>query len=84
MRDLLQRELVPLFDDLTAAMFGDPRALPAPGVPEPERALAAAHGWMSARDEYALYRSAIDEVWIPGLSELGVDCAAIRARYPPP
>jgi rubrerythrin len=82
MHALLQRELVPLFDDLTAAMFGDPHRLPAPGVAEAERGLATAHGWMSTRDEYALYRSAIDEVWIPGLREMGLDCGEIAERYP--
>ena len=84
MHALLQRELVPLFDDLTAAMFGDPRALPEPGVVPAERPLARAHGWMSTRDEYALYREAIDEVWIPGLRQMGLDCADIAERYPRP
>jgi rubrerythrin len=82
MHALLGRELVPLFDDLTAAMFGDPTALPEPGVAAGERGLASAHGWMSTRDEYALYRSAIDEVWIPGFVELGLDTRDIAERYP--
>ncbi len=82
MHALLQRELVPLFDDLTRAMFGDPRALPEPGVAADERPLATAHGWMSTRDEYALFRQAIDEVWIPGLREMGLDCSEIEERYP--
>lgn len=83
-RAWLAGEIVPLFDDLTAAMFGDPRALPPPSVPETERALATAHGWMSARDEYALYRAALDEVWAPGLRELGLPVPAegLAARYP--
>jgi hypothetical protein len=78
----LQGEILPLFDDLTRAMFGDPRELPEPSVPLAQRALAAGHGWMSARDEYALYLAALDDVWIPGLTAMGVDISGLRGRYP--
>jgi hypothetical protein len=83
LREFLQAELAPLFDDLTAAMFGDPRALPAPSLAPAERPLAEAHGWTAARDEYALFRAALDEVWAPGLAGLGLDTRGLAGRYPP-
>lgn len=80
--EFMRGEIVPLFDDLTRAMFGDPRALPAPAIAEPLRPLATAHGWIAAREEYALYRAALDEVWAPGLRALGLPAEQLAARYP--
>jgi hypothetical protein len=77
----LARDVVPTMDGLSRAMFGDPRALPAPAVQGDDRALAAAHGYISAREEHALFCAAMTEVWIPGLARLGVDAAALAGRY---
>ncbi len=38
----------------------------------------------SYRPGRRVIRQAIDEVWIPGLRELGLDCSEIAERYPRP
>jgi hypothetical protein len=81
-REVAQAELVPMFDTFCADLFGDPASLPAPSLQGRERELAEAHGWAPVCDEYAIFRAAIDEVWIPGLAGLGLSPAALKGRYP--
>jgi hypothetical protein len=83
-RARLQRELVGTMDALVKSLFGDPRAIPPSSVAEEHRALAEAHGYVPARDEYALFREAIGALWIPGLARLGIDASALAKRYPRP
>jgi hypothetical protein len=79
----VQAELVPMFDELARDLFDeDPTALPAPSLSGEARALAEGHGYLAARDEYAIFRAAVDDVWIPGLAGLGLDPSALRGRYP--
>jgi hypothetical protein len=84
LRAFLQAELLPMLDGFARDMFGDPAQIPAPSLTGAERALADAHGYLPQRDEYALFRATVDEVWIPGLPGLGLDPAALRGRYPAP
>ena len=84
LRARVQAELCATMDALVKAMFGDTSRLPPPSLEEPLQALAAAHGWMSARDEWALFEAAISDVWIPGLAALGVDAGGLAGRYPAP
>ncbi len=84
LRASLQAELVPMLDGFARDMFGAPAAMPAPSLIGEERALAEAHGYIPQRDEYALFRATVDEVWIPGLPGLGLDPSALRGRYPAP
>jgi hypothetical protein len=71
-----------MLDGFARDMFGAPAAMPAPSLTGEERALAEAHGYIPQRDEYALFRATVDEVWIPGLPGLGLDPSALRGRYP--
>jgi hypothetical protein len=78
----LQGELASTMDAMVRAMFGDPAAFPAPSVPAEDRSLAEAHGYLPAREEWALFHGAIEALWIPGLAALGVDASMLRDRYP--
>jgi hypothetical protein len=81
-RDHVQGDLVPMFDRFVSDLFGDdPAALPAPSLSGDERALAEAHGYMAVREDYEVFRAAVDDVWIPGLAGLGLDPSALRGRY---
>jgi hypothetical protein len=84
LRATLQAEIVPMLDGFARDMFGDPAQMPLPSLVGEERALADAHGYLPQRDEYALFRATVDEVWIPGLPGLGLDPGALRHRYPAP
>jgi hypothetical protein len=76
----LQAQIVPLFDGFAAGMFGDAAA--SPRLTDDDQALAEAHGYITVRDEHAIFRAAIDDVWIPGLAWLRLDPGALRGRYP--
>lgn len=80
---VIQDEIVPMFDGYVADMFGDASKIPEPSLSGDALALATAHGYMSARDEYAVFRAVIDDVWIPGLAGLGLDPSGLRGRYQP-
>jgi hypothetical protein len=82
LRDALQAEIVPSFEDLAHGMFDDPAQIPAPSLSGAERALAEAHGYLSQRDEYALFRATVAEVWLPGLRALGLDGQELSASFP--
>jgi hypothetical protein len=81
-RARIQSELLGITDSLVKAMFGDPRTIPEPSLRGEARALAEAHGYLPAREEYALFRGAIDALWIPGLAALGIDARMLADRYP--
>jgi hypothetical protein len=81
-RAYLQADLIPLFDDFVSSIFGDPSQLPEPSIKPEYYDLAVGHGYSSTRDEWALYRNALDEIWLPGLASLGFDVSAIASRYP--
>lgn len=81
-RARLQREVLGTMDGLVQSMFGDPSTIPASSLRDGERAIAEAHGYMAARDEYALFLRSIADIWIPGLADLGVDASALALRYP--
>lgn len=81
-REVLQAEMLPMFDGFSKDLFGDPNGLPAPSLRGRDREIAEAHGYLPLCDEYAIFRAAIDEVWIPGLAGLGLSTAALRGRYP--
>jgi hypothetical protein len=81
LRARVQRELAGTMDDLVKAMFGDPSKLDAPRLAEELRPLATEHGWMAAREEWALFQQTIRDVWIPGLATLGIDARALSGRY---
>src|SRR5438067_1138039 len=66
----------PLPAGLVPTTFGDPAAPPASSIASEHRALAVAHGYLPLRDEYALFRDTIEQVWIPGLSALGLESAS--------
>jgi hypothetical protein len=79
----LDADVVPMFDGLVRSTFGDPAAIPDSSIAPEHRALAAAHGYLSLRDEYALFCETIDQVWIPGLLAVGLESArALAGRYP--
>ena len=80
-REYLQGDLSPLFDGFIRDIFGDPSQLPEPSIKPEYRELAVAHGYSSVREERALYRSTLHEIWIPGLTSLGFDMTALRGRY---
>ncbi|MEO7094724.1 MAG: ferritin-like domain-containing protein [Polyangiales bacterium] len=83
LRAYLDADVVPMFDGLVRSSFGDPAAIPASPIAEEHRALAAAHGYLSLRDEYTLFCATIEQVWIPGLVALGLESArALHDRYP--
>jgi hypothetical protein len=82
--DFLQAEIVPMFDEFAQGTFGDPAEIPEPSLAGPERELAEAHGYISRRDEYALFRAAIAGVWVPGLAALGLDGRVLLGRFPAP
>jgi hypothetical protein len=54
------------------------RVVDQPVTDDDERALEA-HGYLSQRTARALYLSALDEVIVPGFTELGVDLGPVRA-----
>lgn len=81
-RERLQAEILPLFDGFVTDVFGDPLKLPAPSLTGRDREIAEGHGYVPVADEYAIFRAAIDEVWIPGLAGLGLESGALRGRYP--
>ncbi len=81
-REVLQAEIIPMFDTFSRELFGDPANLPAPSLVGRDRELAEAHGYAPLCDEYAIFRAAIDEVWIPGLAGLGLSTADLKGRYP--
>ncbi len=81
-RDVLQAEVLPMLDGFARDLFGDPAALPEPSLRGRDREIAEAHGYIPLCDEYALFRSAVDDVWIPGLAGLGLSTGELRGRYP--
>lgn len=81
-RALLQASLVPIFEALGRALFGDPRKLPDTAVHGEERALCEAHGYMARREEYRLFRDTVRDVWVPGLTALGLDGGRLLGRFP--
>jgi hypothetical protein len=81
-RAYLQADLIPLFDDFVSSIFGDPANLPEPSIKPEHFDLAVGHGYSSVREEWALYRNTLDDIWIPGLTSLGFDMTTVSARYP--
>jgi hypothetical protein len=81
-RARLAHELAATMDALVKSLFGDPTAIPPSSVPEEHRALAEAHGYLPALEEYALFHEAIGALWIPGLAVLGIDASVLADRYP--
>ncbi|MEO7331818.1 MAG: ferritin-like domain-containing protein, partial [Minicystis sp.] len=61
LRASLQAEIVPMLDGFARDMFGDPTQILPPSLTGADRALAEAHGYLSQRDEYTLFRATIDE-----------------------
>jgi hypothetical protein len=78
----LQAELLPMFDGFVKDIFGDPTKIPAPSLTGEDRTIAEAHGYIPLRDEYEIFRSVAEEVWIPGLAGLGFASGDLRGRYP--
>jgi hypothetical protein len=88
LRAWLDADVLPMFDGLARGTFGaapgEAPDLPPPSVAPEHRELAEAHGYLSLRDEYELFRATVDEVWIPGLLALGLPAArALAGRYLP-
>lgn len=84
LRARLDAEIVPMFDGFVMDVFGEPKDLAEPSLHGEERALAEAHGYAPARDEYETFRQTVDAVWIPGLAGLGLASGNLKGRYPPP
>lgn len=82
LRARIQAELVPMFDGFMKDLFGDPKEIPEPSLKGEERAIAEAHGYIPLRDEYEVFRSVAEEVWVPGLAGLGLASGDLRGRYP--
>jgi hypothetical protein len=82
LREALQAELLPSFEELAQGMFGDLTMIPPPSLVGADRALAEAHGYVSQRDEYDLFRATIAEVWLPGLAAIGLDGRELPSMFP--
>ncbi len=72
-RGFLASEVPRCFEHFVDRTFDDPSTLTEISLPSSARALAEGHGFMTLRDQYALYESAREEVWQPGFAALGVD-----------
>ena len=81
-RAYLQSDLLPLFDGFVRDIFGDTANLPEPSIKPEYLEQAVAHGYSSTREEWALYRNTLDEIWIPSLTALGFDTHLLPGRYP--
>ena len=77
-----QSEIPATFDNLARELFGDLSALAEPSLAGDERRQAEAHGYLSLRDDYVVFQSLIEAVWIPGLLGLGLDPSSLRGRFP--
>ncbi|MFO0612912.1 MAG: hypothetical protein U0414_10005 [Polyangiaceae bacterium] len=82
LRARLQAELIPMFDGFARDLFGDPKEIPEPSLKGEDRRIAEAHGYIPLRDEYEIFRSVAEEVWVPGLAGLGLSSGDLRGRYP--
>lgn len=82
LRGRIQGELLSLFDGFMKDLFGDPKDLPEPSLKGKDREIAEAHGYIPLRDEYEVFRSVCEEVWVPGLAGLGLAVGDLRGRYP--
>jgi hypothetical protein len=78
---LLDAELVPMFDSYVRTIFGDPANLPAPSFSGGDLELARDHGYESTRDGYRLFVETMRDIWLPGLSALGLRAAGLDERY---
>jgi hypothetical protein len=81
-RDYLQSDLLPLFDGFVKDIFGDTESLPEPSIKPEYLEQAVAHGYSSVREEWALYRNTLNEIWIPSLAAMGFETNMLRGRYP--
>ncbi|MFO0547949.1 MAG: hypothetical protein U0271_06155 [Polyangiaceae bacterium] len=84
LRAYLQADLEPALEQFVRDLFDDPKSLPAASLQGDERALAEQHGYSAIRDEYALFHACVRDVWIPGLTGLGLDAASLVDKFPPP
>lgn len=84
LRAHLQSEVPGAFDAFAKDLFGDPSAMGPSSLGPTDKAIAEAHGYLALRDDYAVFRGLVDDVWIPGLAGLGLDPRALLARYPSP
>jgi hypothetical protein len=81
LREVLQRELVSTFDGLAKGMFGDPERWPDERLSGADLAIARGHGYLTLAEQHALFCETVRDVWLPGLSALGLDPSALRDRY---
>lgn len=81
LRAFVDAEIVPMFDDLAAQMFGWPAPLPAPSIAADDLPLAIAHGYLPLSEDWRLYLESMREIWIPGLTTLGLDAKPLVDRY---
>lgn len=78
-RARMQADLVTVFDTFVSEAFTQ--------HPEPdwggerERALAEDHGYITNDADFAIFRAMIEDVWMPGLTALGVDPSELSGRY---
>jgi hypothetical protein len=73
---------VSTFDGFVHAVYDDPAALPESELAPADEALARGHGYLARRDEWSVFCATLDDVWLPGLSAMGLDPAALASRYP--
>jgi hypothetical protein len=72
LRAYLDAETPLCFERLVDLTFGDPASLPPPTLSGEARKLAEGHGYISLADQYALYCSALHDVWRPGFEALAL------------
>ena len=75
LRAYLEKEVPFCFERLVDLTFGDPSSIPEPSLSGELRTLAEGHGYIALQDQYALYRSAVADVWVPGFRALGLSVA---------
>jgi hypothetical protein len=80
-RPFLDAELGPMFASYVDGVFGDPDALPESSVSADDRPLAEAHGYESIRDSFVLWVDTLRDVWVPGLTGLGLSAGGLIERY---
>jgi hypothetical protein len=83
-RAFVKRQLVRVFDMAHGSLFGDANDIPPPSLRGRNGALATAHGYRPARENYRLFLATIPQVWIPAFARLGFDATVLATRYPKP